>query len=88
MTDLEVNVLLSQRPRRIIDDVLEAVQTLLVFLLLLVNDAQTEVNLVGLLEVGRHVHDLRERLLGMLERPVAIVENANPIPQLGLLVQG
>lgn len=87
MTNLEVNVLLGQRPGRVVDYVLEAIQTLLVLLLLLINDAQAEVNLIGLFEVGRHVHNLREGLLGMLERPVAIVENANPIPQLGFLDQ-
>ena len=60
-------------------------KTLGKLLLLLVDDAQPEVNFVGFLKVGLHSHDLGEGLLGMLERPIAIVENTDAVPQLGLL---
>ena len=61
------------------------VQTLVELLLLFVYYAETEVDLVCLLEVGLHTHDLRERLLGMFERPIAVVQDAYAIPELGFL---
>lgn len=60
-------------------------ETLLEFLLLLVNDSESEIDLVGLLEVRLHAHDLRERLLGMLQGAITIIEDAYTVPQLGLL---
>jgi hypothetical protein len=53
--------------------------------LLLVNYTKPEVDFVGLLEARLHAHDLGEGFFGMLERTVAIVQYADPIPQLGLL---
>jgi hypothetical protein len=58
---------------------------LLVFLLLLVNYTEPEVDFVGLFEVRLHAHDLREGLFGMLKRSIAIVENANAIPKFRFL---
>ena len=55
-------------------------ETLLIFGLLLVDDAETKVDLVGLLEVGLHAHDLGEGLLGQLERAETIVEDADAVP--------
>ena len=49
------------------------VQTLVELLLLLVYYTQAEVDLVCLLEVGLHAHDLGEGLLRVLERAVAVV---------------
>ena len=60
-------------------------ETLVVLVLLLVYDTQTEVDLVGLFELGGHTHDLRKGLLGMIQRAVAIVQNTNTVPQLGFL---
>lgn len=85
MANLEVDVLLGQWARRIVYNVLEALQTLIEFLLLLVNDAEAEINFVGLFKVGGHAHDLRESFFGMVERAIAVVENADSIPQFGLL---
>ena len=85
VSDLEPNVLLCERPRRILDNVLEALETLAVLLLLLVYYTQAEVDLVRLVEVGLHVHDLREGLFRMFEGAIAIVEDANAIPEFGLL---
>ncbi len=59
---------------------------MLVLGLLLVNYTEPEVDLVGLFEVGLHAHDLRKRFLGMLQRPVAIVQDADAVPKFGLLV--
>jgi hypothetical protein len=59
---------------------------LLVLLLLLVNYTEAEVDFVGLFEVGLHAHDLRKRFFGMLERPIAIVEDANTVPKFRFLV--
>ena len=42
-------------------------KTLTKFLLLLVNDAETEVNLVRLLEIGLHPHHLRESFFRMFQ---------------------
>jgi hypothetical protein len=61
------------------------IQTLVELLLLFVNYAEAEINLVGLFEVRLHAHDLREGLFGMLERTITIVENTNAIPKFGLL---
>jgi hypothetical protein len=61
------------------------VQTLVEFLLLLVDYAQAKVDLVRLLEVGFHAHDLGEGLFGMFQGAIAVVQNADPIPQLRFL---
>lgn len=61
------------------------IQTLIELLLLLVNYTQTEVDLVCFLKVGFHAHDLGECFLGMLQRAIAIVQNADAIPQLRFL---
>jgi hypothetical protein len=58
MSNLEPDVLLGQWARRVGDNVLEAVQTLVELLLLLVDYAKAEVNLVCLFECGFHAHDL------------------------------
>ena len=63
-------------------------QTLAELLLLLVDYAQTEVDFVGLLKVGLHAHDLRESFFRVLERAVAVVQNTNSVPKLGLLWDG
>jgi hypothetical protein len=85
MADLEVYVLLGQGPWRIIHNVFEALQTLIELLLLLVDDAQAEVDFVGFFKVGRHAHDLRKGLFGVIQRSVTIVENPDSIPQPRLL---
>jgi hypothetical protein len=41
-------------------------ETLLIFLLLLVDYSQTEINFVRLLKIWLHTHDLRECFFGML----------------------
>ena len=51
-----------------------------IFGLLLVDDAETKVDLVGLLEVGLHAHDLGKGFLGMLERAETIVEDTDAVP--------
>jgi len=61
------------------------IQTLVELLLLLVYYAEAKVDLVCLLEVGLHAHDLRESLFGMLQRAITIVQDANAVPQLRLL---
>lgn len=60
-------------------------QALAKLLLLLVDDAQAKVDFVGLFEIRLHAHDLGKGLLGMLEGAVAIVEDANAIPEFGFL---
>jgi hypothetical protein len=52
---------------------------------LFVDYAESEVYFVGLFKVGVHGHDMRESFLGMLEGPMAIVQNTDTIPQSGLL---
>lgn len=60
-------------------------ERLIVFLLLFVDDAKTEINLVCLIKVRLHFHDLRERVFGMVQRAIAVVEDANAVPQPGFL---
>lgn len=57
------------------------------FLLLLIDDTQPEVYFVSLVEVRLHLHDLGECLFGMLQRPIAIVQYTDAIPQTRLLQQ-
>lgn len=73
VTNLEPNILLSQRTRRLVDNEFETFQTLRELLLLLVYDTEAEVDFVGLFEFGSHPHDLGESLLGVVERTVAII---------------
>lgn len=61
------------------------IKTLTELLLLLVYYAQAEVNLVGLLKLWRHAHNLRKGLFGVVEGSIAIVQDANTVPQLGFL---
>lgn len=85
MSDLKPDVFLGQWSRRIGDNVLEALEALVILLLLLVDYTQAKVDFICLVEIGLHLHDLRESLLGMLEGAIAIVEDANAIPEFGFL---
>jgi hypothetical protein len=60
-------------------------KTLRILLLLLVYDSEAEVHLIRLFKFRRHAHNLREGLLSMIERTIAIIQNANAIPQFWLL---
>jgi hypothetical protein len=53
--------------------------------LLLVYYSETEIDLVGLLEIRLDLHDLRESLLGIVVATIAIVENANSVPEHRIL---
>jgi hypothetical protein len=85
VTDLEPNILFRERTRGVGDYVFEAVQTLVELLLLLVYYAQAEVDLVCLLEVGLHAHDLGKGLLRVLKGAVAVVQDTNAVPKFGFL---
>ena len=61
-------------------------ERLVVFLLLLVDYSQSEVNLMGLVEIRLHLHDLREGLLRMVQRAVTVIEYANAVPKSRLLM--
>ena len=52
-----------------------------VFLLLLVDYAQPEIYLVGLVKIWRHAHYLRKGFLCMLQRSISVVQNTNPVPE-------
>lgn len=60
-------------------------ETLLEFALLFVDYAQAEVDLVCLLEVGLHAHDLRERFFGVLKTAISVIQYANTVPEFRLL---
>lgn len=60
-------------------------KTLAILLLLLVYYTESEVYLVGLLEAGLHLHDLGESFLGMVQGSVAIVQDADSVPELRFL---
>ena len=61
------------------------VQALVELLLLLVYYAEAEVYFVGLLEVGLHAHNLGKGLFGVFKRAIAVVQDANAIPELWFL---
>lgn len=65
--------------------ILTYLQTLVELLLLLIDYTQAEVDFIGLLEVGRHSHDLGESFFCVVEGPVTVVEDTNSIPQFRLL---
>jgi hypothetical protein len=77
---LEPNVFFCQRWRWYGNDVPETLETLRVFLLLLVDYTKAKVDFIGLFKVRLHAHNLRKGLFSMLQRAIAIIENANPIP--------
>ena len=101
MPDLEPYVLFGERPGGVGHYVLEALierqqrisrvilpsylQTLVVLLLLLVDDTQPKVYLISLLKIRLHAHDLRECLFGVLEGTITVVKYSNAVPKLGLL---
>ena len=61
-------------------------KTLLVLLLLFVDYAETKVNLVGLLKIRLHPHDLRKGLFRMLQRPITIIQDSDTVPKLWFLI--
>lgn len=60
-------------------------QALSIFLLLLVYDAEAEVDLVCLFKIGLHRHDLGKGLFGMVQRAIAVVQYTDSVPKLRLL---
>lgn len=60
-------------------------QALLKLLLLFIDNAKSEVDLVRLFKVRLHSHNLRECFLSMIERSVTVVQNPNSVPKLRLL---
>jgi hypothetical protein len=85
MTDLEPDIHLGERMRRMTEDVSETIQTGRVLVLLLVYNPQPEVDLVGLLEFGFHPEDARESLFGMLKRSISIVQDTDSVPEFRVL---
>lgn len=63
-------------------------QACAVLLLLFVYYPEAEVDLVGLLEVRLHFHDLRERLLRVVVGSVSIVEDSYSVPKFRFLQYG
>lgn len=53
--------------------------------LLLVYYAEAEVYLMRLVKVGLHLHDLGKGLLGVIEGAIAVVQDADAIPEPGFL---
>lgn len=60
-------------------------QTLLVLYLLLVDDAEPEVDFVGLVKVWIHADDGAKGLFRVFVAAVSVVQNANAVPKLWLL---
>lgn len=85
VANLEPDILLGQWPRGRVDDVFEAIKTLVEFRLLLVYYSQTEVDFIGLLKVGLDLHHLGKSFFGIIVAAVAIVQDTNSIPQHGIL---
>ena len=85
MTNLEPDVLFSQGCGRRVHNVLEAFKRLLVLLLRLINDTQSEVDLMSLVEVRLHLHDLGEGLFGMIQGTITVIQDTNAVPKSWLL---
>jgi hypothetical protein len=60
-------------------------ETLRKFVLLLIYYTESEVDLIGLVKVGLNLHDLGERLLGIVVAAISIIENTNTVPEHGVL---
>ena len=56
-------------------------------MLLLVDDAEAEKDLVCLVKVLVHLEHRRERLLGIVEGAIAVVEDADAVPELRVLLR-
>lgn len=59
---------------------------LVVLLLLLVDYAQPEVYLMGLVEIRLHLHDLRKSIFRVVQGAVSVIQDANAIPKPGFLL--
>lgn len=81
--DLEPDVGLGQRVWRVRQDVLEALQGGRKHALVLVNDTETEVDLVGLVKVGVQVQHTDKGLFSVLQGAVTVVQDTDSVPQLG-----
>lgn len=81
-TQLEPDVPLLQRGRGLGEDVPEALEGLRPLALVLVDDAESEVDLVGLFEVWVEFEDFCERFFSVVEGAVSVVEDTNSVPQL------
>ena len=57
----------------VVQDVLETLKSQLQLSLVLVNDSQTEVDLVGLVEIGVQLQDSDKGFFGILKRAVTVV---------------
>lgn len=55
-------------------------QAFLVLLLLLVDDSQAKVDLIGLVKLWGHPHDLRKGFLGVIQGAISVVQDADAIP--------
>lgn len=60
-------------------------KTLVVLLLLLVYDSESEIYFIGLLEAWFHLHYLGECFLGMVKRTVAVVQYTDAVPEFRFL---
>lgn len=54
-------------------------------MLLFVDDAKAEIDLVGFLEIRLHSHDLGKGFLGVLQGAISIVEYTDTVPELWFL---
>lgn len=60
-------------------------KTLGIFRLLFVYYSEAKVNLVCLFKVGLDLHNLGEGFLGIVVAAIAVVEDANAVPEHGVL---
>lgn len=82
-SNLKPHVRLGQRVGRVRQNVLEAVKCAGQLTLVFVYNTKTEVDFVGLVEVGVQVQHSNKRLLGILQQTVTVIQNTDSVPQLG-----
>lgn len=85
VTDLKPDVLFSQRRWWRVYYVLEALQTLTILLLLLVDYTKPEIDLVCFVEAGFHLHDLGEGFFRVIQGSIPIVQDTDTVPETRLL---
>jgi hypothetical protein len=92
MSNLEPDIGMGKGTGRVSENAIKAGEGVFVFALLFVDDAETEEYLVRLVKVKVivalvHPEHRREGFFGVVERAVPIIENADAVPQLWILLE-
>jgi len=84
VSDLEPDIRVSEGTWRVAKNAIEAGQRVIILALLFVDDAESKENLVSFIEIFVHPQDGGESLLGVIQRTIAVIKDADAIPKLGV----